>query len=278
VYRFGQISAIGTTENPIVFQGDRLEPFFEELPGQWDRVWVNESNQNQVFENIVIKNNFIGIQVEPDPFRLEPIQTVSTNFLQLKNVAIRNNSIAGIFSRDYRVQAQNVSVSNGGQYLFAGTGGGEYHFEQTTFANNWSSAIRQTPSVYITNVAQVNSTTISIGDVENSEFLNCIIYGNGFNELGLDFDDDGDVNLKFENCLFKQEEEEMTPYIDAGYVIAPSWVGQNPGFVDFNAGDFRPLPDAFILGKGVPISGLNSDIVGTPYANPRAIGCFEYTE
>lgn len=278
IFSGGIINAIGSQEAPIVFQGDRLDPYFDELPGQWDRIWVNESEEDQIFEHVIIKNNFIGIQVESDPFGLQANPSVSDHFLQLKNVAIRNNSVASIFSKNYRLKVQNAVLSNGGQYLFAGTGGGEYHFEHTTFANNWSSAIRQTPAVYITNVTQVDASTIAIGSIVDSEFTNCIIYGNGFNELGLDFDDQGAVDLKLKYCLIKGEEEEMTPYIDAGYIddSTPNYIGQEPGFIDFSNGDFRPLPDAFILGKGDAISGLSNDIVGTPYANPPVLGCFEY--
>src|SRR5690554_3421015 len=91
VYRGGNIKAIGTLEDPIVFQGDRLEPFYADQPGQWDRIWINEGSVNNVFEHVEIKNNFIGIQCEPLPFDESAVITVSSNTLSLKNVHIWNN-------------------------------------------------------------------------------------------------------------------------------------------------------------------------------------------
>src|SRR5690606_25844010 len=68
VYRGGNIQVNGTVDKPVVFQGDRLESYFDELPGQWDRIWIHEGSENNVFKNVVIKNNFIGIQAETAPF------------------------------------------------------------------------------------------------------------------------------------------------------------------------------------------------------------------
>ena len=67
VYRGGQITANGTLQNPITFQGDRREEQFAELPGQWDRIWINEgpSGMDNKFEYVSIKNALIGIQCEP---------------------------------------------------------------------------------------------------------------------------------------------------------------------------------------------------------------------
>ncbi len=275
VYRYGRINAIGSMESPIVFQGDRLEAFYEEQPGQWDRIWVNEGNEDQVFEHCVIKNNFIGIQAESDPFLDNNPPQISENKLVLKNVAIRNNSIAGLFTENFQVEGENVLLSSGGQYLLAGTGGGSYNFDHCTFGNNWNLSIRQTPAVFLTNFAQVDASTVVVGPILTSKFRNCIIHGNGFNELGFDLDTDQPIDLTFDYCLIRGEEEELAPYIKDYFGTA--FIGNDPGFVDFSGGDFRLRSDAFSIGQGNSFSGLPSnDIIGTPYNNPRPLGCFEY--
>lgn len=276
IYQGGNIKAEGTLEEPIVFQGDRLEPFYADQPGQWDRIWINEGGADNVFEHVEIKNNFIGIQCEPLPFSDDAATIVSSNTLRLKNVKIWNNSIAGILGRNYRIQGQNLVLSAGGEYLLAGLGGGSYNFDNCTFANNWNFSTRQTPSVFLTNMLPVSSTEVAVHAIPPSKFRNCIIYGNGINEIGLDMDTlNVTVNLKFENSLIRAEEEVIEPIMN--YFLG-SFVGHQPGFVDFTNGDFHLMPDAFVIGKGQNISGMSTDFDGNPHASPPAIGAYEFFE
>src|SRR5690606_33789426 len=135
----------------------RLESFYDEPPGQWDRIWINEGTQSNVFKHVLIKNNFIGIQWETLPFSVSENPTVAEHPLRLDNVVIRNNSIAGILSKNYKIDASNVLLSSAGQHLLAGTGGGSYNFDNCTFANNWNYGTRQTPAVYLTNLTAISS-------------------------------------------------------------------------------------------------------------------------
>ena len=113
-------------------------------------------------------------------------------------------------------------------------------------------------------------------DIETSVFNNCIIYGNGSNELGLDFDLQASVDLVFNNTIVRGEQEVIQPYIDEDYFTGNVFVNQQPGFVNFSEGDFRLIPDAFAIGKGEAIPGLTTDLIGTTYANPPALGCLEF--
>ncbi len=283
VYRGGNIKAEGTPEEPIIFQGDRLESFYDEQPGQWDRIWINENSdpsKDNIFKNVLIKNNFIGIQCETLPFNNPTEPGLSSNSLKLDNVVIRNNSIASIYSKNYRIDANNVSLSSGGQYLLAGTGAGQYNFDQCTFANNWTFGTRQTPALYLTNLVAVNSTDVYEYSIENSQFRNCIIYGNGINELNFDFafdDPSITVDLALTNCLIRGEEEVLQPF--STYLTGTNYVGQDPGFVNFPDGDFHLNADAFVRDKGGSFTGLpQSDLDGVQYSNPRPIGCFTFVE
>ncbi len=44
VYRGGSIHVNGELDSVVTFQGDRLEMEYRDLPGQWDRIWINESS------------------------------------------------------------------------------------------------------------------------------------------------------------------------------------------------------------------------------------------
>ncbi|MGB6036065.1 MAG: hypothetical protein WBG42_07340 [Cryomorphaceae bacterium] len=268
----------GESGEAVVFQGDRLEEFFDEEPGQWDRIWINGDTENNTFTNTIIKNNFIGIQVEPSPYS-ENSNSLVSNRLILKNVAIRNNSVAGIFSRNYRIEAENLLVSAGGQHCLAATGAGQYRFDHCTFANNWSASTRQTPAVFLTNLYPVDSQTLGVGNILNSRFRNCIFYGNGLNEFGFDFETaSASIDLSIDHTLIRMQEDDFLE-LDQSYFADEIFVGFDPGFVNFSGGDFRLREDAFVRSKGTSLGGLpNFDIVGTPYNNPRPLGCFEYPE
>ncbi len=281
VYRDGNIQAIGTAEEPIVFQGDRLEPFYEEQPGQWDRIWINEGSTNNRFTHCTIKNNFIGIQAETLPFSYNIDAPISSNTLELNRVNIRNNSIAGLFTRNYRIDATSSLFSAGGQHSLAGTGGGKYEFDQCTFANNWRFGIRQSPAVFLTNLTQVDANTVQVRVIESSTFRNCIITGNNLNELGLDFETEGGVSidLKFRTTLITAEEDVIEPYLndDNEFFADSTFVNLDPGFMNFSEGDFRLTENSNAIGRGQNYTGLPaSDITEFPFANPRPLGCYEF--
>ncbi len=276
IFQNGSIQAGSTMGESVVFQGDRLEPFFDEEPGQWDRIWILGGSETNSFENTIIKNNFIGIQVEPSPFDFDISNALVSNRLDLKNVAIRNNSVAGIFSRNYRIRAENLLVSAGGQHCMALTGAGEYQFAHCTFANNWSASTRQTPAVFISNLYQADAQTLGVGNIIQSDFRNSIFYGNGLNELGFDFEESADIDLNIEGALIRMQEEDFLE-LNQSFFSGNILVGANPGFVNFSAGDFRLTEDSEVRGQGTSSGNLPaSDIVNNPYTTPRPLGCFEY--
>ena len=48
-------------ENQIIFEGDRLEPFFENIPGQWGTIWLLDGSFDNEFRYCTIKNASVGI-------------------------------------------------------------------------------------------------------------------------------------------------------------------------------------------------------------------------
>ena len=64
IYKGGSLKVLGTLEEPVYFQSDRLDGFYQYLPGQWDRIWINEGAVDNVIEYAVIRNGFIGLQLE----------------------------------------------------------------------------------------------------------------------------------------------------------------------------------------------------------------------
>ena len=51
-------------ENEIIFEGDRLEPGFSEVPGQWQTIWLFSGSTDNKFDYTTIKNSTVGILVD----------------------------------------------------------------------------------------------------------------------------------------------------------------------------------------------------------------------
>ena len=95
----------GTMEEPVYFDSDRLEAFYSDLPGQWDRIWLNEGSVNNEINYAVIRNGFIGIQAET-------LDQFMGNQLTISNSIIENMSGAGILTRYYFIAAANCVIAS----------------------------------------------------------------------------------------------------------------------------------------------------------------------
>jgi hypothetical protein len=247
VYRDGSLSVNGTAENPVVFQGDRLEDFYKEVPGQWDRIWINEGAEDVNIDYCVIKNAFVGLQLEPVPFFIEPAPN-SGRKVRLNNVAVRNCSLYGIYCRNYNVDGNNLLVSNCGFYLFAVSGGGSYNFNHCTFANYWNESNRTTPAFLITNTYETAPNVLAVSPILSSHFSNMIVYGNIDDEFQLALDDQNVSNeLKFEYSIVKST---TTTFGDANRFFGGMLPNQDPLFTDANEGNYKLTSISPAIGSG----------------------------
>lgn len=276
VYRWGRLQANGTVQAPITFQSDRLEAMYAELPGQWDRIWINDGPQNgdHVLSNVVIKNALVGIQCETWPGL--PDAETSRAKLLLSNVRIRNCSAAGILSRNYRITAGNLLVSDCGQYGVALTGGGQYDFQQMTVANFWSYGVRNTPAFIMTNTYADITGTVQVRDIASSSFKNSIIHGANTNEFKLDFNSLATPALTFDRMLLKTDQSTSSP---PAFWPFPDRIyrNQSPGFVSVPDRDFHLSSASFARGRA-DASGPTSDMDGVVRGSDGQydLGCYEY--
>ncbi|WP_223033285.1 hypothetical protein [Hanstruepera marina] len=184
-------------ENEVIFEGDRLEPIFSDVPGQWGTIWLFEGSVNNIFNYATIKNSGVGILSDGNP-------DAATDKLTITNSQIYNSSNFGILGRNTSILAENVVINNSGQSSFAGTLGGKYNFTHCTIANYWRNSFRQFPALLLNNFTETSDATI-IADLTEANFNNCIIYGNDNPEFILDEINDNTnpvlFEFKFSNCL-----------------------------------------------------------------------------
>ncbi|WP_299128006.1 hypothetical protein [uncultured Winogradskyella sp.] len=193
-----------TLENEVILEGDRLEPLFEDVPGQWGTIWLFPGSLNNSIEYATIKNATIGVLAEGGRDDMD-------DKLRIENTKIYNSSAFGILGRATSITAENVIINNSGQSSFAGTVGGKYNFTHCTIANYWNNSFRQFPSLLLNdfltdeNGLPVNNTST---DLIEANFTNCIIYGNDNPEFLLESISDN-FNFKFTNCLLRFDNDDL---------------------------------------------------------------------
>ncbi|WP_347174081.1 hypothetical protein [Polaribacter uvawellassae] len=178
----GSLKVNGTINNEVVFEGDRLEHRFNDVPGQWGTIWMRAGSKENEINYAIIKNGIIGILVDS--------LGSNTPTLSIKNSQIYNNSNFGILGRETNIKGENLVIGNTGQSALACTIGGTYNFTHSTFANYWSNGTRQLPAVLVNNfftyVDANNQEITETRDLHAANFTNCIIAGNNNIEFVLD--------------------------------------------------------------------------------------------
>ncbi|RSK38258.1 right-handed parallel beta-helix repeat-containing protein [Mangrovimonas spongiae] len=188
-------------ENEVILEGDRLEPSFSEVPGQWGTIWLFEGSVNNTINYTTIKNASVGILSDGNPDE-------ANDKLTITNSQIYNSSNYGILGRNTSILAENLVINNTGLTSFAGTLGGKYNFTHCTITNYWSNSFRQFPALLLNNFQESSDGTLFLADLTEANFNNCIIYGNDNPEFLLDEVSDNDVsfNFKFTNSLLRFED------------------------------------------------------------------------
>jgi len=271
IYRDAQITANGTIAEPITFQGDRLEPTYENIPGQWDRIWINEGQADNELSNVVIKNSTFGIQAETLPFSYNLLAPTSGNKLVLNNVQILNSALFGMFLRNYQVEANNCVIAEAGQYCVGITGSGKYNFNHCTINNNSSIDNRETPAVFLTNAFKDGSGTVQIRTLEEANFSNTIISGRLETELNYETVGGVTNNIAFNYCLIQTEEKLNAPE------ISNSLFNQSPQFVDASKYNYKLSTGSPAIDAGTSTI-LSEDIEGNARVGNPDIGAYEFVE
>lgn len=262
-YIGGQLIVDGAVDNPVVFQDDRPEAYYDDKPGQWDRIWLNESDKDHRISNAIIRNGFIGIQVEN-------LRSPGNNKLTVENTIIENVSGAGMLSRDYTVEMENCVITNIQQYAMT-LQGGTYDFKHLTVANYWNYSIRQNPAVYVSNYYIDPARNFHVFNTDLN-FTNSIIYGNQSEELVIDNESTGGIfNYVFDHVLVRTEQTTTD---------TQHWISilknTDPEFEDYTTNDFHLMNISPAIGAGK--SGvLNMDIEDNPRdASAPDLGAYEF--
>ena len=268
------IQVNGTIENPVVFEGDRLEPFFSDVPGQWDMIFLSSGSVNNSFKNTIIKNSIIGLFA----------QNCS---LSLENVQIYNASNFGILAYTADIDGFNVVINNSGLSSLACTMGGNYTFKHSTIANYWNRSHRSYPSLIINDNYQDESGAYHYFPL-TAHFENCIVFGSNNIEFQIDRLGNEPFNYSFTNSLIKfidtNNRFANNPLYDFDNVgiymnclISKTFNSNKVDFVNGVLNDVRILETSAAKGTANSNFSSTNDILGNPRnGNSQDMGAYNF--
>lgn len=281
VYRNGNLqmdpSNTGNIENnPIVLQGDRLEPFYEDVPGQWGGIfggiYIMGGSENNLINHAIIKNATIAI-------RTDSVGLNNSNLnLTLSNSVITNHSRVGLYGGFSNIKAENNVFSNCGISAFYGLGG-RYDFKHCTFGNYWNQSSRSTSTVTLSNYFEDGIGNQYIRELANAYFGNCIIYGSKVSEVRIDEAGSNQHNYQFNTCFIRLDPNPIDNSYD---ILDPARFtncifNQDPDFIDYQNLNFQldSTSTALNIGNSVDANVVPEDILGNNRLATPDLGAFE---
>ena len=170
----GDVSNTEALENEVIFEGDRLEPDFSDIPGQWGLIWLTDGSKNNEINHLTLKNASYGLLIDHN----------NGTDTTIKNTQIYNSSNVGIYAKTARIKGENIVINNAGVASLACTLGGNYEFKHCTFNNNWYST--KQVAVLLNNYLKDDNNQQIPYILEQANFSNCIIFGS--NQVEMYFD------------------------------------------------------------------------------------------
>ena len=267
----GAISITDKMENEVIFEGDRLEPDFENVPGQWGTIWLTDGSTNNAINHLTIKNATIGLL----------IQNNDGTTVSIKNTQIYNSTNYGILAQTAKINGENVVINNAGQASLACTYGGNYKFTHSTFNNNWNSS--QQVALAISNY--ITGAIPEVKDLTAATFNNCIIYGSYSNEMTLNQKTGAAFEYQFNNCLIKFDNTNLKLATNPDYQFATDAVHYNaiilnkdPKFFKVTQNKLNIDPTSAAFAKGNPAYLISLDVLGKTRTSPPDLGAYQSME
>ncbi len=271
----GKIDVQGTKENPVVFQGVRLEEFYDDLPGQWSGIFILRGSTGNSFDYAVIKNSDYGINLGSIPNLIDSCSDLATYFTPnnipeatIKNTIIKNSFQNGLSGLLAQVTAENCLLFNSGDHLVSFSLGGIYKMTHCTLANYGSPTTNhQTSTLLVSNVLYCDRAPFVAQLIAN--FDNTIVYGSLDEEINFEVYDTGAFSAIFDHCLVKTEYETDTlEFVDCIFNLDPQFVDRAED--DYTIEATSPCRDS---GK---VTLVTTDLNGNPRVVPYDIGAYEF--
>lgn len=238
----GQLTAEGTPDAPIILSGDRNGYVVSDIPyeimsGQWDGVYFDSSNRDNMMSHVVIKNTVNGVTATSSDGAA----------LKLQNCVLHNSKNSVLTAENTYITAVGCEFSDAPHGVVS-ISGGKGVFNHCTFANNYLFAATDGALLYVGENADV--------DVTNS-----IFYGIG---ASVTIHDGG--KGFFRSCLIKESGEDDEDFVDILWESDPMFVTDREEYLF----DYRLKKDSPAIGAANPELTL-PEAERDFYGNPRGL-------
>jgi hypothetical protein len=265
----GTLIINGTKTNPVIYNGDRLDEGYKDLPASWPGIYFRGSSKNNVLTYAVVKNANQAIVTEKPSINANPK-------VILHQCIVDNAFDAGILCVNSSLQADNSLVSNCGSNIVISYGG-IYNFTHCTVAAYSTNFLNhKNPALAVSNFTTQASGTLT-ADL-NAVFRNNIFWGDGGlidNEITVNKQGANPFTVLFEKNIYRALTDPSNSTLTGNIKNAdPAFDSIN---ITKNIFDFRITKNtASPAINGGTLTGFSKDLddknrnVGLP-----DIGCYE---
>ncbi len=258
----GTLNMDGEYNNKIILQGDRLESFYSNVPGQYYGIYFQEARPSMV-DNVVIKNATAGIHIDSRD------QNYSLNTVTLSNTEIYNTASYGLFLyNEPKVYGQNLLVHSSGVHALLVIRGAEFTFNHCNFLG-YGTAEGTSTAVGISNKYTTSNGTY-VGSIPTGDFNNCVIYGSSAEQIAFDTLNTNGITLNFHirNSVIRSSSLSSPIYTSCS--------SNDPIFSDPGAKNFEFSSSTSSLNNnGNQLYSTGTDLLNTFRNNPPDIGVYE---
>jgi hypothetical protein len=260
----GTKSTTDRLEKEVIFEGDRLEPEYSDVPGQWGTIWLSSGSTNNVINHLTVKNATIGLL----------IQNNDGTTVSIKNTQIYDSSNYGILAQTAKIEGENIVINTAGLASLNCSYGGDYKFTHCTFNNNWNSSSQVAVSINNYSIGAIPE----VKALTQATFNNCIIYGSYPNEMVLSKKTASAFEYQFNNCLIKFDSTTTNP--DYQFQTDPVHynailVNESPRFYNVSKNKLNIEAASAAFAKGNSAYLIPIDILGNTRTLPPDLGAYQ---
>lgn len=263
----GKLIVEGKQGAPVIFEGDRLEPEFDEDPGQWTGLWLQSGTTGHSIEHCIIRNSIIGVRVD------------SAADLTLRNTQIYNTAGSGLIGIHAKIVAENCLFYSNTGFGIQLEYGGDYDFKYCTVGSYGvdGEALRMGNALCLDETCG-NFVSFKL----QARFQNSILFGSRADQITLfdRLDDPSQFDYQLQNCIVRVKDLlKPTAYPDFLDHCQPclNADGQDTIFVNPSKYNFRLDTLHSIANRyAIPQPGIDKDLDGKlrDAVTPDA-GCYE---
>ena len=289
IHVYGNMTALGTKEQPIIFRGDRTDMLYDSVPyrmasGQWNGIYLihAEGTVPPVYkmDYVDILSGSVGLYVYSESTGSKLPK------LTLSNSRIHNHSIYGLVLQNVNAEVVNSEISNCASYCVY-LAGGKHDFVHNTIAAYYGYPYtnlnihqnivpEDVAAVYINNLSKNMAKT-------NSSFYNCIITGGRKQSLMVATPLPDYYGGRFEGNYLRSDSLDKAFAKNNVYASdSDTCVFKNIYYLykKYHYYDFRldSLSPARGIGDSIVALEYPTDMVGCPRKGKPDAGCYEYVE